>query len=606
MTLLEALKAGALIADGANGTTLNQLGFTHRHYELATFEAPEIVREAHARFLRAGAQLIETNTFQANRFRLDLEEPELFRLNVKAAEIAKQAASVFDNRFVLGAIGPCGKPVEPIGAIPLVAVKESVSAQARALVEGNVDGFMLETYIDLDEMEVAVEAIRSVSQLPIFACKAFIEDGEAIAEGLPVRAAQRMAEMGVDAFGANCVVGPQRMLDLIRMMVEATSVPVIAMPTPGVPQRVKNEIVYDSNPDYFGKAAARLIEEGAAVVGGCCGSLPEHIHALSRAASVVQARLKPKAEKSVSRQAQAEIPVTPPSTLLQKLRAQQFVTAVEMDVPRGLKIEKLLRGAQLLKEFGVDAVNISDGARARLRMSPAVVAHLIQDQVGIEAVMHFSCRDRNLLAIQADFLGCHALGVRNVLAVTGDPTQVGDYPSATSVFDVDAIGLVRILDRFNNGIDLAGNGIGCKCGFTKLVAFNPGAIDPKLELDRLKRKCDAGADAIYTQPVFHEEGLETCLDAATTVDRPVLVGVLPIKSSRHAEFMHNEVPGIQIPDHLRQQMANAESEEASLAIGLFEAIAMSKRIREAAAGLYLMPPFGNAQIAKNVLEGMEA
>lgn len=606
MTLLEALKAGALIADGANGTCLNQLGFTHRHYELATFEAPEKVGQVHTQFLQSGAQLIETNTFQANRFRLDLSESDLFKLNLCAAEIAKDSANSFENRFVLGAIGPCGKPVEPFGAIPLAEVKKSVASQAVALATGGVDGFMLETYIDLDELEVAVAAIRSVSQLPIFASKAFIEDGEAIAEGLPYRAAQRIAAMGVDALGANCVVGPQRMLDLIRMMAEATTLPLIAMPTPGVPQRVKNEIVYDSNPEYFGKAAARLIEEGASIVGGCCGSLPAHIEALAACATKVRGRLKPRSEGATTREATEGVPTTPPSVLKEKLNNGQFVTAVEMDVPRGLKIEKLLHGAKVLKDFGVDVVNISDGARARLRMSPAVVAHLIQDQVGIEAVMHFSCRDRNLLAIQADLLGCHALGVRNVLAITGDPTQVGDYPSATSVFDVDAIGLIRILDRFNQGIDLAGNGIGRQCGFTKLVAFNPGAFDPGLELDRLKRKCDAGADALYTQPIFSLTGLEVCLLAAAEVKRPILVGVLPLKSSRHAEFMHNEVPGIQIPDELRRQLANAQSDEESLSIGLQEAVAISKRIAQTAQGLYLMPPFGNAQIAKSVLEGVHS
>ncbi len=606
MTLQEALKAGVLIADGANGTCLNHLGFSHHIYDLATLEAPELVRKTHFQYLQAGSQLIETNTFQSNLFRVDFEKDELTRLNETAAKIAKEQALLFEGRFVLGAIGPCGKPVEPIGTIPLSLVKESVRSQALALEKGGVDGFILETYIDLDEMAYAVAAIQEVSDLPILVCKAFIEDGEAIAEGLPFRAAKRMEAMGAAAIGANCIVGPQRMLDLIRAMAEATHLPLIAMPTPGIPQRVKNEVVYSSDPTYFGRAAARLLEEGASIVGGCCGTMPAHIQELAKSAGKVQRKSKSQAKAQGAASTKEELPTTDPTEFLTKIKNHNFVAAVELDVPRGLKIDKLLSGAKTLKEFGVDVVNISDGARARLRMSPSVVAHLIQTQVNMEAVMHFSCRDRNLLAIQADLLGCHALDVRNVLAVTGDPTQVGDYPSATSVFDVDSIGLIRILDRFNQGVDLAGNGIGRKCGFTKIVAYNPAPIDPCAELDRLKRKRDAGADIIYTQPVFSYQMLERCVEDAAKVSLPVLVGVLPLKSQRHAEFMHNEVPGISIPDELRTSLAAAKSDDDALAIGIDEAVKMAKSIHSSAQGIYLMPPFGNAAIAKSVLNGMKS
>lgn len=604
MTLREALASGVLIGDGANGTALQHFGVRSHPCELAILECPERVTEVHRAYLRAGASFIETNTFQANRFRIDLEPYELAALNEAGAQLARAAADEFKDRFVLGAVGPCGKPVEPFGSIKLADVKASVVEQAKALEAGGVDGFFLETYVDLDELAAAVEAIRAISSLPILVSKAFIEDGEAIAEGLPHRAAEAMAKMGADAIGANCIVGPQRMLDLLRAMGEATSLPIIAMPTPGVPQRVKGSVVYDTAPEYFGKAAARLIQEGASVVGGCCGTLPAHIEALATAAATVKAGATAQAKSSRAATTEKELPKGEPTELSLKLSSKKFIFAVEMDVPRGLKIEKLIKGARLLKVAGVDVVNISDGARARLRMNPSVVAHLIQTQVGLEAVMHFSCRDRNLLAIQADLLGCHALGVRSILAITGDPAQVGDYPSATSVFDVDAVGLLRILSRFNEGIDLAGNSIGMKCAFTKATAFNPGASDFDTELDRLKRKADAGADLIYTQPVFAEDAFEKALAGAESVGLPVFVGVLPLKSARHAEFMHNEVPGISIPDDLRAKIHAAASDADALEIGISEAVKIGRSIRKSAHGLYLMPPFGSAETARSVIEGV--
>jgi methionine synthase / methylenetetrahydrofolate reductase(NADPH) len=362
-------------------------------------------------------------------------------------------------------------------------------------------------------------------------------------------------------------------------------------------------VAYDTHPEYFAKAAARLVEEGAKLIGGCCGTTPAHIEQLS--AYLKGRGTKPKARARVvaAERERAPLPSSEPSELAQKI-GRKFVTAVEMDVPRGLKIDKLLAGCKALKISGADVINISDGARARLRMNPSAVASLIQSQVGIEATMHFSCRDRNLLAIQADLLGCHAIGVRNILAVTGDPANIGDYPSATSVFDIDAIGLVRILARFNEGIDLAGYSVGVKCAFTIACAFNPLAMDEELELDRLKRKVDAGAHVVYTQPVFDESIAESAVRVCDGLGIPVLVGVLPLKSQKHCEFMHNEVPGVEIPDWLRRRMSEAPDEASELAIGIEEAQRLSKAIRGVAQGLYLMPPFGSPQIAQQVMQAV--
>lgn len=590
-----------LLGDGANGTRLAARGFIKQPYDLANLQAPDFVRDIHREYFDAGADFVETNTFEANRIRMADAGIDLYALNFAGARLAREAAG--PDRLALGSIGPCGRALEPIGTITEEQIRQSVKEQASALAEGGVDGFILETYIDLHELKVAVEAVRSVCDLPIMACKAYIEDGEMLAEGLPMRCTREMMEMGVVGLGANCIVGPQRMLDLVRMIAESTELPIVAFPTPGFPQIVKGKITYDTSPEYFAKAAVRLVEEGARVVGGCCGTTPDHIGELRKALGGVKRVTRAKAIGFKEKADREPLPVTEPSELAQKL-GKKFVTSVEMDVPRGLNIERLLAGAKALKIQGVDVINISDGARARLRMNPSAVSSLIQNKVGIEVTMHFSCRDRNLLAIQSDLLGCHAIGVRNILAVTGDPANIGDYPSATSVFDIDAIGLVRVLARLNEGVDMAGYSVGIRCGFTIACAYNPLAIDDELEKDRLKRKVDAGAHLVYTQPVFDPCVAEQAAEICRSLNIPVLVGVLPLRSQRHCEFMHNEVPGVRVPEWLRKRMADAPDDDAALQVGVEEARKLAQTIRQAAQGIYLMPPFGNHEVAIKVLEAL--
>lgn len=610
MRFLDALASRVLIGDGANGTCLAEKGLKPP-YDLANLYYPAIVQAVHERYFAAGSDFVETNTFQANRLRLP--EHDIHAINLAGAQLAKAAAG--ETGLVLGAIGPAGKPMEPIGAITEAQVAEAVSEQARALQEGGVDGFMLESYTDMGELRVAVQAVKSVSDLPILVSKAYIEDGEMLAEGLPTRCTREMIEMGVVAVGANCIVGPQRMLDLVRQIAETTELPILAFPTPGMPQLVKGQVTYDTSPEYFAKATARLVEEGARIIGGCCGTTPEHISHLRHLLDRVKIKPKAHAHRATVSKEKAPLAKTDASELAHKLGLgkstelpvtghRKFVVAVEMDVPRGLNLDKIVAGARALKIAGADVINISDGARARLRMNPAAVANLIQTRVGVEVTMHFSCRDRNLLAIQSDLLGCHALGIRNILAVTGDPANIGDYPSATSVFDIDAIGLCRILDRFNDGIDLAGYSVGVKCGFTVACAYNPGAIDQDLEDDRLKRKVDAGARVVYTQPVFDREGVDRSVALTTQLGVPCLVGILPLKSARHAEFMHNEVPGIQIPASLRDQISQAPDDASALEIGISAAQALTRTLRQCAQGLYLMPPFGSHEIAERVMQAV--
>ncbi|HTQ08787.1 MAG TPA: bifunctional homocysteine S-methyltransferase/methylenetetrahydrofolate reductase [Fimbriimonadaceae bacterium] len=601
MRLIRALEADVLIGDGANGTCLAARGFTRQPYDLANVLAPDLVREVHREYFEAGSQIVETNTFMANRVRLADIDVNVRDVNIRGAQLAREAAG--PDRLVLGSIGPMGKPMEPIGPITEAMVRESVQEQALALAEGGVDGFILETYIDMCELQAAVEAVHTVSDLPIIVSKAYIEDGEMLAQGLPMECTKAMNSFGVVAVGANCIVGPQRMIDLVRMIAETTDLPILAFPTPGLPQLVKGMVTYDTRPEYYAKVAMRLVEEGAKIVGGCCGTTPDHIRELSRLLGKGRVQVKRRPSVAAKKDESKPLPQSEPSELSRKV-GKKFITAVEMDVPRGLNLDKLLASCKDLKIAGADVINISDGARARLRTNPAAVSNLIQSKVGVEVTMHFSCRDRNLLAIQSDLLGCHAIGVRNILAVTGDPANIGDYPSATSVFDIDAIGLIRVLARFNEGIDMAGYSVGMKCAFTICCAYNPLAADRELEMTRLKRKVDAGAHIVYTQPVFDEAIAVAAAEECRKLGIPVFVGVLPLRSQRHAEFMHNEVPGIEIPDWLRKRMADAPDDASAFEVGIEEAQKLSARIKECAQGLYLMPPFGSAIVAERVMESV--
>ena len=598
MNLLDALRERVLIADGAMGTRLSELGFEHLPYGVANLYAPDLVRRVHEEYISAGAEVIETNTFWVNRFRLaeQQQDADTREVCLAGAKLAREAAK---DAYVIGAIGPCGRPLAPLGTIATEEAREEFRIQAEALAEQGVDAFIVETFSDLDELEIAIKEVRSVADLPVIACKSFIEDGETLAEGFPLRAAQRMLEMGADVIGGNCVVGPQRMFDIIRWMAESGDAPICAMPTPGMPQLVKKQIAYDTTPEYYGKAAARLAEAGATLIGGCCGTTPEHIAEVSNSLAdrSPRTRVLERTAKLIAKRPPAE---SEPSELSEKL-GKKFVITVELDLPRGLDSSRVLEGAAALKAKGADLIDISDGARARLRMTPVAICPIIQREVGIEVMMHIACRDRNLLAIQADMLGAHALGIRNVLPITGDPTNIGDFPSATSVFDIDAIGLVRVLTRFNEGVDMAGNTVRRKCAFTIAVAFNPVAQDLETELDRLRRKVDAGAHAVYTQPLFDQSHADFAAETTCKLGVPILIGVMPLRGARHAEFMHNEVPGIMVPEWLRKRMAEAP-EESAPDVGIEVAQKFAQDLPKIAQGIYLMPPFGNHKIAERVME----
>lgn len=610
----ERMEGRVLIGDGAMGTLLGERGVGFKHpYDRANLSDPDLVRSLHEEYIRAGADLIETNTFSANGVKLGgykLEE-KVREINVEGARLARKAVDEApangEKPAVLGAIGPLGKPLAPVGQISHEEAGRVFQEQAEALAEGGVDALLLETFTDLTELRIAYETARELG-LPILAYKTFVEDGERLADGLPVKVAREMAEWGVELVGSNCTVGPQRMVSIIEQMSQEIG-PVAAMPNPGLPQIIDGTIHYRRDVGHFAEYSVKLAEAGARLIGGCCGTTPEHTKAIkdalrdfdvgkteTRGSVVVK-------EKEVEEE---EIGVEPVSEFAQRIE-DGFAVTVEVDLPRGNDITEVVEASRSLKERGVHAIDISDGARARLRMHPVAVAKIVQDEVGIEVVAHICCRDRNTIGLQSDLLSAAALGVHNILAITGDPPLIGDYPEATGVFDTDAIGLVHILAQMNKGRDLAGNSITRAPGFLIGAAFNPTAEDLPAEVQKLKRKIDAGAHAFWTQPVFELDDLERATEeieaAGLTEDAKILLGLMPLRSAKQAEFLHHEVPGINIPAPVRKRLAELSPEDAPK-YGVEVAQNLLVEAKPLVNGAYIMPPASAPELAGDVVEAM--
>jgi methionine synthase / methylenetetrahydrofolate reductase(NADPH) len=485
--------------------------------------------------------------------------------------------------------------------VSMDAAREVFLEQAQALLEGGADALLLETFTDLAELRLAYETVNSLGA-QVLAYKTFVEDGETLAEGLPERAAREISSWGTVLAGANCTVGPQRMVEIIEQMSAGADGPVAAFPNPGLPQLVDGQIRFSRDVVHFAEYGVKLAEMGARLIGGCCGSTPAHIYALSEALIDfrVEGRTPRRRVRVVEKVEQPPISSGPVSEFAGKLRAG-FAVTVEVDLPRGNDIESVVEAARRLKERGVDAIDISDGARARLRMHPVAAARIVQDEAGIEVVSHISCRDRNIIGLQADLLGAAALGVKNILAVTGDPAQIGDYPEATSVFDTDSVGLIHILSRMNAGEDLAGNPVGEPPGFLIGASFNPTAEDLDAEVDRLRRKVEAGAHAFWTQPVFEIGALHKALEEIGDEEVRLLLGLMPLRSARQAEFLHNEVPGIDIPKHVRRRLAELSPEDAPR-YGVEVAQGILAEAQPLVNGAYIMPPASAPELAGDVLE----
>jgi methionine synthase I (cobalamin-dependent)/5,10-methylenetetrahydrofolate reductase len=613
---LDRLKDSVLLCDGAMGTMLYARGvYINRCFDELNLSHPGLVGEIHRDYLRAGAEIIETNTFGANRFKLlphGLEE-KVREINRRGVELARQAVEESrKDAFVAGSVGPLGNPLQTLRRIDAAELQAIYREQIEALVEAGVDVLFIETISRRQEMAAAIEATRAIApDLPIVGLMTFGEDGRTVHGERPGDLAAWMASLGADVVGCNCSVGPREILDTLEEMSQQGDLYLAALPNAGAPQWVEGRCIYFSSPEYMATYARRFIRGcGARIVGGCCGTTPDHTRAMRGAIRALHPTRIEVVDRTHEDASQAErlepTPLPERSRLAAKLSSGKFATSVEITPPRGTSYEKVLASVRRLHEAGVDAINIPDGPRASARMSPMALGAIVQREVGIEVILHYCCRDRNLLGMQSDLLGAHALGIRNLIIITGDPPKLGDYPNATAVFDVDAIGLTRIVDNLNHGLDLASNPLGEPTAFHIGVGANPAAINLEEEIRRFQQKYESGAEAAFTQPVFDIDRLKLFLERTEGIPVPIMIGILPLTSHRNAEFYHNEVPGMNIPDAVRERMRQAGSGDTARRVGVeiareaLEAARAYPRIK----GAYVMPPFGRVDRALEVLEGV--
>lgn len=606
---------GIHVFDGAIGTMLYSKGvYINRSYDELNLTAPDLVREVHQEYVRAGAEIIETNTYGATAHKLQSYglEKSLRDINISAARIARDAAG--GRAFVAGAIGSLGLRIEPYGPTSFDEAKDMFKEQAAALLEGGVDLFVLETFSDLSEIRQAIRAVRELCDLPIVAQMTIQMDGNTLFGATPELFTQRLDEWGVDVIGLNCGVGPALVLSALEKMRPVTTKKLAAQPNAGLPRDVQGRQMYMCSPEYMATFARRFIKVGAQFIGGCCGTTPAHIKLLAdaiRSISPRQTQVFVKEETAITARVEdlkpADVQVVPlaeRSNWGRKIAHGQFVTSVEVLPPKGCDAAKTLESIKLLKEAGVDAVNVPDGPRAQTRMSAQATSVLIEQQIGIEAVLHYCCRDRNLLGMMSDLLGAAALGLRNLLLITGDPPKMGPYPDATAVFDIDAIGLTNMVNKLNHGLDLGNNPIGCPTAFTIGVGVNPGAVNLEEEIKRFEYKVEAGAQYAITQPVFDTEQLRDFLKKIEHVRIPIVAGIWPLVSYRNAEFLHNEVPGVRVTPEIleRMRIASEKSKEAARDEGIAIARESLLEVRDVIQGVQVSAPFGNVKYALQVFD----
>ena len=604
------------VGDGGIGTALYTGGVAaRRSFDDLNRSDPDRVRGIHAAHLAAGAECISTNTFGANRWKLRRHglAGEVAAINAAGAALARSAGG---GAVVLGSVGPSGEVIGPFAEEGAAEIRAGFLEQIAALTEAGVDGLLIETFTSLPEVLLALAAAREVApDLGVVVLMTFSEQGATLFGISPEQAGAALAAGGADAVGSNCGVGPESTLGALERMRGAVTLPLVAQPNAGIPARVEDRFLYPSSPDYVAHYAKRYLRLGVSMIGGCCGTDGAHIAAISgvvRAASAGAVRTAPAGTAPGAAGEQGKhrsvdfppAPVAERSGLARALEEGRFAVSVEMDPPRGADASRFLDRARELADAGIRFVNVADGPRASARMSAIAFSALVERDGRVETILHYQCRDRNLIGIQADLLGAHALGIRNLLAVTGDPPKLGDYPHATPVFDVDSVGLVRILDGLNRGLDLAGNPLGGPLPFHTGVGANPAAADPDAELRKFGRKTQAGAHYCLTQPVYEPRVLEDFLTRIRDHRIPTLVGVLPLVSSRNAEFLHNEVPGMSIPKRVRARLAAAPDRRSAREVGVSVAREMVEAARGLAEGVYVMPPFNRFDLAVRSVEGL--
>jgi methionine synthase I (cobalamin-dependent)/5,10-methylenetetrahydrofolate reductase len=606
---LARLKTSPMLCDGAMGTLLYSKGiFINRCYDELNISQPDLIRAIHHEYLQAGAEIIETNTFGGNAVRLERHglQDKVHDVNFQGARLAKEAAKSFDS-WVAGAVGPLGIRIEPLGKTSFQEARDIFREQIAALIEGGVDLLMLETFGYIDELHQAIHAARELDpRFPIVAQVTLDEDSNCLDGSTPEIFAPRIEEWGADVIGCNCSVGPVSMLDSIERIRAATTLPLSAQPNAGIPRSVEGRNIYLCSPEYMASYARKFVTAGVRLVGGCCGSTPEHIRVMKSALRVTQARARTgetAAKTQTAAPVVASIPMEQRSRLGAKIAHGEFLTMVEIVPPKGTNIQKELEGAKFLKSVGVDAINIPDSPRASARMSNQALSLLLQQQAGIEAILHYTCRDRNVLCIQSDLLGAAAIGIRNLICITGDPPKMGGYPDATAVFDVDAIGLVNIVHNLNRGLDIGGNPMGAGTGFVIGIGANPGVPNIDEEIGRFEYKVEAGAEYAVTQPVFDLSLLEKFLRRIQHFKIPVVAGIWPLVSARNAEFMKNELR-VSVPESIMERMTRATSPEAAKEEGIAIAREMLIAVRHMVQGAQISAPQGKYSAAVDVLEAL--
>lgn len=623
---LDAAKEGPIVFDGAIGTQLYERGvFINRCFDEANLTTPDLVRSIHTAYLDAGAMALTTNTFSSNAIKLRRHglEDQLRDINRFGVQIALDAAK--GRAFVGGSIGPTGLVPAMLTDSEREEIRDAYRAQADALATGGAHYLILETFRQLSEIRIAIEAAREVCELPIIASMAFDADRKTADGASPERVAMLLVDYGADVIGTNCLEGPHVVFDVVKEMV-GHGVPVIAQPNAGYPRKVDERLIYMATPEYFGEYAKRYLQSGVSMVGGCCGTGPEHVRRIAAAArmlgggepELVASRLSvvhvseagpleelPTQERSalgakIHRVYHERVKATNP----RPITPDNFVVSVEVNAPAGIDPTARVEAARMLKAAGVDVLNIADGPRASARMSNWALGLEFKRQLDTEVILHLCGRDRNLLGLQMDILAYHVSGLNNLVVITGDPPKVGDYPNATAVFDLDSIGILRMIQNFNSGLDPAGRDFGDATRFLCACGAEPAAIDYDRELRRLEQKKEAGAAFVMTQPVYDHRVLERFLDDIAHLDLPVLVGLLPLASHRNAEFLHNEVPGMAVPDDIRERMRKAGSGPTARAEGVKIAQETLELVQHRVVGAYVMPPFGRYQSALEILSAV--
>ena len=608
MNFREKLGNQIIVFDGGTGTYLYEKGvYINRCFDELNLTNPELVSEVHKDYIAAGADVIETNTYGANVFKLTPHglNDKVYEINLKGAQIARKAAG--DKVLVAGSVGPLGVQIEPLGKLGFDEAKDTFKEQIKGLIDGKVDMIILETFATVNELIQGIRAVKELDEnMPIIA-QVTINDDSTLLSGAPLsRFVEKLKDYKVDAIGINCSVGPKSMLEALETLKGLTSLPISVQPNAGVPQNIGGRNIYMASPEYMAEYAKRFILKGAEIVGGCCGTNPTHIKAIRKAVQALQPakRMDVKvSELAIEKPEEVKVyEKFEKSRLANKLLRKEFISMVELVSPRGVSPQREIEKARKLYHFGIDAINIPDGPRASARMSALAMATILQREVGIESVLHIACRDRNVIGMQSDLLGAWALGIRNILAITGDPPKLGNYPDATAVFDVDAIGLTNLISRLNHGLDLAGNPIGEPTGFNIAVGVNPGAINLDEELRRLDWKIEAGAEYMITQPVFDIKILERFIKRVEYVKLPLISGLWPLVSFRNAEFMNNEVPGATVPKDIMDRMRKTNTKEE----GFNEGIAIAKEtfnsIKSEINGIQLAAPLGRIEAIFKILE----